>query len=313
MVSPRTVLVTGGAGFLGSHLVDRLLDLGHRVVVVDDLSTGRLQNLNKGATFYHASITSPALGEIIEREKPDVISHYAGQASVTQSVRDPSKDAEINIQGSVRLIEASRRNGIGKFIYASDAAVYGELQSTPCNEDHPIQPISPFGLSKYVVEEYLRLYHRLHRLNYSVLRYGSVYGPCQDLHGEAGVIAAFTSSMLDGKQPRIFGTGNHERDFVYIDDAIEANILAMKGEAVGSFNIGSGKSISVNAVFELLKKILKYRWNPSFVPARPGESTTVSLDFSRAERELGWRPTVTLEEGIRHTVERHRHPVRPLA
>ena len=313
MVTPKTVLVTGGAGFIGSHLVDRLLALGHRVVVIDDLSRGRLHNLNKGATFYHTSINTTAVEEIVERERPNVINHHAAQVSHSQSVRDPVTDVETNIQGSVRLIEAARRNGVDKFIYASSSAIYGEPQMVPCGEEHPIQPNSPFGLSKYVVEEYLQLYHQLHRLDYQVLRYGTVYGPRQDPEEGAGLIAAFAASILEGKQPRIFGTGEHERDFIYLDDVVEANILAMDRGSGGAYNIGSGRATSVNAIFNFLKEALKYRWSPVYSPARPSDVTRISLDISKAERELGWFPTVTLEEGIRRTVEHLRHPARALA
>ena len=188
--------------------------------------------------------------------------------------------------------------------------VYGEPQQIPCIEDHPTQPISPFGLSKYVVEEYLRLYHLLHRLDYRVLRYGSIYGPRQDPQGESRLIASFVANMAEGKQPHIFGTGDHERDFLYVDDVLEANILAMERGTVGVYNIASGQGTSVNAVFQLLKEVLKYRWSPVYSPARPGEATKLTLDISKAERELGWRPSVTLEEGIRRTVEHHHRPVR---
>ena len=310
MVEASTVLVTGGAGFVGSHLVDRLIDLGHRVVVVDDLSTGRLHNCNSNASFHHASVNSPAIEEIIEREQPDVVSHHAGQSIPDVSLRDPVKDAEINIQGSVRIIEACRRFGVPRLIFSSTADVYGEPEYMPCDEEHRVLPISPFGLSNHVVEQYLELYHRLHRMDYRVLRYSNVYGPFFDLHEEPGLIPVFTSSMVDGKQPRIFGTGEHVRDFVYVDDVIEANLLAMESGSVGTYNIGTGVGTSVNTVFELIKDAVHYRWSPVHAPARPGEVTTLTLDVSKAEKELGWRPKVMLGEGIQLVVESYRRQPR---
>ena len=302
----KTVLVTGGAGFIGSHLVDRLISLGHRVVIVDDLSTGRLQNLNRDATFYHTSINHPGLAEIFEREQPNVINHHAAQVSVTQSVKDPVKDAEVNIQGTLRLIELSRRYGVEKFIFSSSGGtLYGEPSYVPCDESHPVNPLSPYGLSKRVAEEYLELYRHTYRLNHVILRYSNVYGPRQDPHGEAGVVAIFAMAMLEGKQPRIYGTGEQERDFVYVDDVVDANVLAIE-EGRGAYNVGTAQGTSINRVFELLKGIIKYRWGPVYGPARPGEVFKISLDSSKCEKEFGWKPKVSLEEGMARTVEHFR-------
>ena len=309
-MTPNTVLVTGGAGFIGSHLVDRLLSLGHRVVVVDDLSTGRLQNLNKGATFYHTSVTYTGLEEIFGREQPTIVNHHAAQISVSESVKDPIKDAEVNIQGTLRLIELSRRNGVEKFIFpSSGGTIYGEPNSVPCDETHPINPLSPYALSKNVAEEYLNLYHHLYRLNHVVLRYGNVYGPRQNPHGEAGVVAIFALAMLEGKHPRINGTGEQERDFISVSDVVEANILAMK-EGHGSYNIGTGQGTSVNRIFELLKGITKYRGSPEYGPAKPAEVFKIGLDSAKFDKQFGWKPVVTMEDGLRTTVEYFRQVVR---
>ena len=309
-MNPKTVLVTGGAGFIGSHLVDRLVSLGHKVVVVDDLSSGRLQYVNKGATFYHTSVTNPSLEEIFEREQPEIVNHHAAQISVARSVKDPVKDGEVNIQGTLRIVELSRRFGVHKIIFASSGGtVYGEPAYMPCDEKHPINPMSPYALSKHVAEEYLSLYHQIYRLPYVTLRYGNVYGPRQDPHGEAGVVAIFAVAMLEGKQPRIFGSGDQERDFVYVDDVIDANILAMS-EGYGEYNIGSGQGTSVNRIFELLKDTLKYRWSPVHGPAKPGEVFKISLESSRCRQELGWSPKVPLEEGIQRAVEYFRGDAR---
>ena len=306
----KTVLVTGGAGFIGSHLVDRLISLGHRVVVVDDLSTGRLRNQNKAATFYHTSVTHPGIEEIFEREQPQIVNHHAAQISVSESVKDPVRDADINIQGSLRLIELSRRYGVEKFVFASSGGtIYGDPQYMPCDEQHPINPLSPYALSKRVTEEYLKLYKLIYRLNYVTLRYGNVYGPRQDPHGEAGVVAIFSLAMLQAKQPRVYGTGEQERDFVYIDDVVDANILAIEG-GQGEYNIGTGQGTSVNRIFQLLKGITNYRWDPVHGPARPGEVFKVSLDSAKFGKELGWAPKYSIEDGLGNTVQYFREILR---
>ena len=299
----RTVLVTGGAGFIGSHLVDRFVELGHRVVIVDDLSTGRLRNLNKAAKFYHTSITQPGVEGIFEREQPQIVNHHAAQISVAESVRDPLRDAEINIQGTLRLIELSRRYGVDRFMFSSSGGtIYGEPQQNPCDETHPVNPMSPYALSKHVAEEYLELYRKTYRLNYVTLRYGNVYGPRQDPHGEAGVVAIFIKAMLEGKQPRIYGSGEQERDFVAVRDVVEANVLALdKGSGV--YNVGTGVGTSVNRIFELLKGITKYRWSQETAPARRGEVFKISLDSGRFRKDLGWEPSLSLEDGLAGTVE----------
>ena len=302
-MNPKKILVTGGAGFIASHIVDRYLSLGHKVVIVDDLSTGRLQNLNKGATFYHTSITKPGLEEIFEREQPEIVNHHAAQISVGRSVKDPAHDAEVNIQGTVRLVELSRSHGVEKFVFASSGgAIYGEPQYVPCDEAHPITPLSPYALSKHVGEEYLAMYHKIYRLEYVILRYGNVYGPRQDPHGEAGVVSIFTQAMLEGKQPKIFGTGDQERDFVFVEDVVEANVCALE-RGQGGYNVGTGRGTSVNEVFRNLGDITKYKWGPVYGPSRPGEVFKISLDYSRVQKEFAWEPRVALEDGLAQTVE----------
>ena len=311
MSEAKTALVTGGAGFIGSHLVDRLVSQGFRVVVIDNLSTGKLKNLNPAATFHHVDITNKSVVEVFQREQPDLVFHLAAQASVSVSTKDPIHDSDINVMGTLRLLEAARRCGIEKFIYSSTGgALYGEPQYTPCDENHPIAPLSPYALSKYVGEQYLQLYHQLYLLNYTTLRYSNVYGPRQEPHGEAGVVAIFTQAMLEGKQPQIFGDGNQERDFVYIDDVVEANLAAIERGDADAFNIGTGEKTSVNRIFESIQSIIKYRWGPEHGPARPGEVYQISLDGSKAARELGWTPKATLEEGLGQTVEYFRENVK---
>ena len=310
MAETRTALVTGGAGFIGSHLVDRLLTLGYRVVVLDNLSTGTLKNLNPAATFHHADITHPAISDVFQREQPGLVFHLAAQTSVSRSTRDPVRDSETNALGTLRVLEAARRHGIEKFIYSSTGgALYGEPETSPCADDHPIAPLSPYGMSKYVGELYLQFYRRMYRLNYTSLRYGNVYGPRQDPQGEAGVVAIFTQAMLEGRQPEIFGDGDQERDFLSVDDVVEANICAIgRGDGL-ALNIGTGQKTSVNRIYELLRSIIGFRRAPSYGPARLGEVHQISLDNSRAARELGWTPKVSLEDGLSRTVEFFRQTV----
>jgi UDP-glucose 4-epimerase len=314
MAQAKTALVTGGAGFIGSHLVDRLLTEGYRVVIVDDLSTGKLKNLNPAATFHHTDITHPSVQEVFTRERPDLVFHLAAQISVTDSTKDPIKDGEINVIGTLRLLEAARRSGIDKFIYSSTGgALYGDPAVTPCTEQTPIAPLSPYGLSKYLAEQYVELYQRLYHLNYTILRYGNVYGPRQDPHGEAGVVAIFAQAILKGRQPQIFGTGDQERDFVYVGDVVQANMLAIDHDDNSAFNIGTGQGTSVNRIFELLKSIINYRWDATRRSPRQGEVYKISLECSKAYQELKWSPKVSLEEGLQETVEFFRKTVKTTA
>ena len=311
MAEAKTALVTGGAGFIGSHLVDRLLSSDYRVVIVDNLSTGKLKNLNPAATFHHVDITHSSINEVFHREQPDLVFHLAAQASVSVSTKDPIHDSNVNVIGTLHLLEAARRHGTEKFIYSSTGgALYGEPEHNPCTEEHPVAPMSPYGVSKYVCELYLQLYHRLYQLDYTTLRYGNVYGPRQEPHGEAGVVAIFAQAMLEGKQPQIFGDGNQERDFVYIDDVVDANLLAIDSGGNCAFNIGTGENTSVNRIFESLKGIIHYRWGPEHGPARPGDVYRISLDSSKAVQELGWTPKTSLEDGLNQTVEYFRQAVR---
>lgn len=311
MTTAKTALVTGGAGFIGSHLVDRLLSEGYKVVVADDLSTGKLKNLNPSATFHHTDITHPSIQEVFNRAQPDLVFHLAAQVSVTNSTKDPIKDAQINVIGTLRLLEASRHSGIEKFIFSSTGgALYGEPEVNPCPEGTRIAPLSAYGLSKHLAEQYLELYHRQYHLNYTILRYANVYGPRQDPHGEAGVIGIFSQTMLEGKQPQIFGSGEQERDFLYVGDVVEANILAIDRGDGQTLNIGTGEGTSVNRIFTLLQDIIPYRWDAEHRPQRPGEVNRISLECSKAARDLGWSPSVGLETGLRQTVEHFRKSVR---
>jgi UDP-glucose 4-epimerase len=298
------ILVTGGAGFIGSHVVDLYLENGHRVVVVDDLSTGHRGNLNPRAVFYEADIRSPELASIFELEKPEVVNHHAAQMDVRRSVAEPLFDADVNILGSVNLLECARRTGVRKIVYiSSGGAVYGEPEYLPCDEAHPVNPICQYGASKHTVEHYLFLYRALYGFDYTVLRYPNVYGPRQDPHGEAGVVAIFTGQMLADQPVTINGDGEQVRDFVYVGDCAEANLQALQhGNGAGTYNLGTGSGQSVNEVFHHLKSITGYRREAVHGPAKLGETRRIYLDASRATGELGWRPNTALEDGLRATV-----------
>jgi len=304
MADGRKALVTGGAGFIGSHMVDRLLELEYKVVVMDNLSTGKIKNLDSAAVFHHTDITQPAMAEIIQREQPDLVFHMAAQTSVTESTKDPIGDANANVLGTLRLLEACRRAGVDKIIYScTGGALYGDPETIPCMDDAPLVPISPYGMSKWVAEQYLDFYHRLYRLNFTSLRYGNVFGPRQDPHGEAGVVAIFSRAMLEGTQPQIYGDGAQERDFISVADVVEANLAAIERGDGKHMNIATGEATSVNRIFELLQGITGYKWDPVHAPQRAGEVYRISLDWSRASQELGWSPKVSLEEGLQKTVD----------
>lgn len=312
MAESRKALVTGGAGFIGSHLVDRLVSEDFKVAIIDDLSEGKLGNLNQAATFYHTDIANSAVDEIFSREQPDIVFHLAARVSVTNSAHNPVDNAEVNVIGTLKLLDAARRMGLEKFIFSSTGgAIYGSPEETPCSENSPAAPISPYGLSKYMAEQYISLFHRLHRLNYTNLRYGNVYGPRQDPHGEAGVIAIFIQAMLEGKQPRIFGDGTQERDFVYVDDIVEANMRAVDGGTNQTLNIGSGEGTTINRIFELLRDLMDYQQEAEHRPRRPGEVHKISLDCNEALDQLGWSPNFPLAEGLQKTVEYFSADVRP--
>jgi UDP-glucose 4-epimerase len=299
------VLVTGGAGFIASHVVDLYIAEGYDVVIVDDLSTGRSSNLNPAAKFVHVDIRSPQLDEIFAAEQPDFVNHHAAQMNVRRSVTDPFFDADVNILGSLNVIECAKRHRVKHVVYISTGgAVFGEPEYLPCDEKHPINPICQYGASKHTVEHYLFMYHANYGLNYTVLRYPNVYGPRQDPHGEAGVVAIFTCQMLAGEQVVINGDGEQVRDFVYVGDCARANLLALTNpQSHGIYNLGSGRGNSVNEIFVALKRSTGYALQPIHAPAKVGETRRIYLDGSKAQRELGWVPTVTLESGLDQVVQ----------
>jgi UDP-glucose 4-epimerase len=299
------ILVTGGAGFIGSHVVDTYVAAGFEVIVVDDLSTGRLSNLNPEVTFYKLDIRSPRLSEVFKKEKPDFINHHAAQMDVRRSVIDPLFDANVNILGTINLIECAKKYKVKRFIYISTGgAVYGEPEYLPCDESHPINPICQYGISKHTVEHYLFLYQQNYGLDYVVIRYPNVYGPRQDPGGEAGVVAIFTRAMLRDEQVTINGDGEQARDFVYVKDCAQANLLALNTKKPNTiYNIGCGQATTVNEIFTLLKKTTGYPREPVYGPAKVGETRRIYLSAEKARRELEWAPTVDFEAGLKQTVE----------
>jgi UDP-glucose 4-epimerase len=298
------VLVTGGAGFIGSHLVDAHLARGDEVVIVDNLSTGRRENLNPQARFHNLDLRDPALADLIAAERPEVVSHHAAQIDVRRAVGDPMFDAEVNILGSLRLLQACAHHGVGRVLFASTGgAIYGEVTDLPASEDVVPRPLSPYGIAKLSVEHYVRFFRDTRGLRATILRYANIYGPRQDPLGEAGVVAIFLNKMLAGERPTIFGDGNQRRDFVFVGDVVRANLAALERDVPGPLNIGSGQLVSVNELFRELATLTGFRGEPVMAPARAGEVHSISLDATRAGEMLGWQPTVSLTDGLRRTLE----------
>jgi len=297
------VLITGGAGFIGSNVADRFIEDGSEVVIVDDLSNGKEENINKEAKFYRCDIRDKQIPNIFEKERPQIVIHNAAQISVRISVEDPASDADINIIGALNILEACKKYKVGKVIFASSGGtVYGEQQYFPADESHPLCPISPYGVAKLTTEKYLYYYHYSFGLNYISLRYGNIYGPRQDPYGEAGVVAIFCNKMISGKNPTINGDGRQTRDYVYIRDVVEANVAAAGSDFIGEINIGTGKETDVVELFNVIKNI---SGNNSIKeihgPSKEGEQRRGSLSHKKAEDIIGWQPKVKIEEGLKLT------------
>jgi UDP-glucose 4-epimerase len=297
------ILVTGGAGFIGSHVADTFLSAGHEVIIVDNLVTGKRQNLPPQVKFYQVDIRSKELHKIFQDEQPEVVDHHAAQIDVRKSVGDPVYDAEVNILGTLNVLQAAVKSGVQKIIFASTGgAIYGEQEKFPAPEDHPTNPLSPYGIGKLSGEKYLYFYYTTYGLKYVSLRYANVYGPRQDPHGEAGVVAIFTQKMLRNEQPIINGDGEQTRDFVFVKDVAEANLLALSKDIVGCYNIGTGQEVSVNQLFDRLVKLTEAKVKKVHGPAKEGEQKRSVLDARKAKEVLGWIPRVKLDEGLAQTV-----------
>lgn len=306
------VLVTGGAGFIGSHLTDRLLDEGHEVTVVDDLSTGKEGNLEQAREraggrlrLVRLDITDPGVEGVVADAKPEVVLHLAAQIDVRRSVADPVHDATVNILGTVRLLEAARRAGVRKFVLTSSGGtIYGEPDASalPLAEDYDGHPTSPYGASKRAVEEYLHTYAALYGLSWTALALSNVFGPRQDPHGEAGVVSIFGGRMLAGEPVTIFGDGEQTRDFVFVADVVDAFVRSLDA-GDGRFNIGTGEQTSVNELFAALADLAGYTRDPEYAPARSGELARIALDWSRAAADLEWKPRTALRDGLAATLD----------
>jgi len=286
------ILVTGGAGFIGSHVVDAYIEAGHDVAVVDNLETGSRSYVNPDARFYEIDILDPSLEAVIAEERPTVVNHHAAQASISRSVADPVHDARTNILGSVRLLELGRKHGVRSFLFASSGgAVYGDQKWYPASENHPLSPLNAYGIAKLTVENYLRYYWEVHQIRYIALRYSNVYGPRQNPHGEAGVVAIFIGMLLQGRRPIVYGDGHQTRDFIHVRDAVEASAI----------NIGTGRETSVLEILHQLVLIMGGSGECNFEPAKEGEIWRSLLDIDRACKVLNWKPSLSLEEGLRET------------
>jgi UDP-glucose 4-epimerase len=299
------ILVTGGAGFIGSQVVDRFIELGHEVRVFDDLSSGRREFVHARAGLVVGDLAdADAVERCVAEFRPEVVDHHAAQIDVRRSVTDPILDARTNVLGGLALLQSCTRHGVRKFLYASTGgALYGEGRSLPATEDHPVNPESPYGVSKHTLEHYLYLWKLLHGLDYTVLRYPNVYGPRQNPHGEAGVNAIFIGLMLEGKRPRIFGTGDQVRDYLYVGDVVDANAIALERGSGEIVNLGTGVGTSVNDIVRELNAILGTAIEPIYEAPRPGEVQRIYLDATRARSVLGWSPRMEFRDGLARTVE----------
>ena len=301
------IIVTGGAGFIGSNIIDAYLERGHEVHIFDDLSTGQAANVNAKATLHQLDIADAESARRLEQIRPEILCHHAAQMDVRHSVADPAFDARVNIIGFINLLEACKNSGVKKVIFASSGgAVYGEQEVFPAPEEHATRPASPYGVSKRAGELYLSYYHQAFGLPYIALRYANVYGPRQSAKGEAGVVAIFLSLLLTGKTPVINGDGRQTRDYVYVGDVVEANVAALDSPFVGEINIGTGVETDVVAIFQHLRQAIGSDIEAQHGPAKPGEQRRSSIDARRAAAILSWRPQMALADGLRRTASYYR-------
>ncbi len=310
----KKVLVTGGAGFIGSHIVDGYLREGYQVAVIDDLSRGKRENLNSKARFYKMDINDRKITEIFAKEKFDLVNHHAAQIDLRISVKRPVFDAKINVLGTLNLLENCLKHKIRNFIFiSSGGAIYGEPEKMPVDEYYPKNPLSPYAVAKHTIEHYLYYYRQTFGLNYLALRYANVYGPRQDPFGEAGVIAIFSQKMLKKNRPIIFGDGKQLRDYVYVDEVVDINMLASQRiENLNerkitspddlSYNVGTGKGNSVNLLYRILAERTDFQEKPIYAPGKKGDIRKIYLDTEKAKKELGWQAKLHLEDGLRKTV-----------
>ncbi len=298
------ILVTGGAGFIGSHIVDAYISLGHEVAIVDDLSSGRKENINPKAAFFELDIQSEQLDDIFAKNKFDVVNHHAAQMDVRKSVNDPKFDAQINVLGTLNLLENSVKYKVKKFMFASTGgAVYGEQDYFPADEEHPAWPISPYGVTKLTCEKYLFYYKAVYNLQHIILRYANVYGPRQNPHGEAGVVAIFAEKLFRGEQPIINGDGKQTRDYIYVGDLVRMNVKGLEYNKSDIFNVGTAIETDVNALFHSINKYTNANKEEMHGPAKAGEQLRSCILPAKAEKIFGWKPEINLELGLKQTVE----------
>jgi len=298
------ILVTGGAGFIASHIVDAYVDKGHSVVIIDNLSTGRIENVNPEAKFVKADIQDESIADIFKAEKFDVVNHHAAQMDVRRSVEDPIYDAKINALGMLNILQNCMKHGVKEVIFSSSGgAIYGEQDYFPADENHKTQPYSPYGITKLIGEKYLFFYALTYGLKYTALRYANVYGPRQNPHGEAGVVAIFATRLLRGEQPIINGTGEQTRDFVYVKDVVQANVLALNQSENDVFNIGTAKETNINQLYGMLNVLAGSSFGEKHGPAKEGEQLRSVVDSRKAEGILNWKPQYDLLLGLKETVE----------
>ena len=302
MLSNKKIFVTGGAGFIGSHLADRLLKEKYKVAVIDNLSTGKKQNLNSKAKFYKLDIQSQKIAEVFRKEKPDIVFHFAAQIDVRKSIESPIKDAEINILGTLNILENCKKYKVKKFIFPSSVGVYGNSKNLPIKEEFSLNSISPYPVTKLAIEKYLN-YYQSQGLSYTCLRYSNIYGPRQSAKGEGGVIALFFNKILSGDRPIIYGDGKQTRDFLYVDDAVEAAIKAINAPSGSVYNIGRNKEVTISELVELMSNIFKKDIHPIFKPFRQGEILKSRVSYSKAKKELKWQPKYGLSKGLKQTAE----------
>ena len=298
------VLVTGGAGFIGSHLVDRLVQEGHEVIVVDNLSTGKRRNLNRAARFFKLDIQSWRLERVFRNERPNIVMHLAAQMDVRKSVEDPIFDAQVNVLGMLNVLQQAIKHGVRKLVFSSSGgAIYGEQEIYPAPESHVTRPLSPYGISKLCGEQYLSYFQRMSGLQVVNLRYANVYGPRQDPDGEAGVVAIFIQKLLNNEQAIVNGNGRQTRDFVYVEDVVEANLAVMGQEIQGTYNVGTGEETSINDLLRIIVAHTNSTCKEVHGPAKSGEQIRSVIDSSKLRQELSWEPRVELSEGLKRTIE----------
>jgi len=298
------ILVTGGAGFIGSQIVDAYIKNGHHVTIIDNMSTGVKEFINPAADFYEMDINNDGISKVFDDHNIDIVNHHAAQIDLRKSVEDPKFDINVNIAGSVNLLENARKYKVKKFIFASTGgAIYGEHDYFPADEDHPTRPYAPYGINKMCVEKYLYYYNHVYGMDYIVFRYANVYGPRQNPHGECGVIAIFTDKILAGKQPLINGDGDQTRDYVFVNDVVNANVLALDAQGPNIYNIATTRETDVNYIFDRINHYAGTGFEEKHGPAKLGEQQRSVLSFEKISTELGWQPQTDIETGLKITTE----------